>query len=116
METKAMSMCRVLLRVRMLYYLKAEVLGEAASQALEEVSARYGVCQSTFSYKNNKCLFCFLILYYFYNMFFMFGSKLEVALPEVDYMEIPSGWWDAEADKSLLIGVHKHGRVKLLKH
>lgn len=37
-------------------------------------------------------------------------SKLEVALPEVDYMEIPTGWWDAEADKSLLIGVHKHGR------
>ncbi|MCJ8729281.1 hypothetical protein PDJAM_G00104320 [Pangasius djambal] len=66
---------KVLLRVRMLYYLKAEVLGEAANQALEGVSA----------------------------------SKLEVALPEVDYMEIPTGWWDAEADKSLLIGVHKHG-------
>ncbi|XP_060775157.1 chromodomain-helicase-DNA-binding protein 6 isoform X5 [Neoarius graeffei] len=66
---------KVLLRVRMLYYLKAEVLGEAASQALEGVSA----------------------------------SKLEVALPEVDYIEIPTGWWDAEADKSLLIGVHKHG-------
>lgn len=45
----------------------------------------------------------------------MFVSKLEVALPEVDYMEIPTGWWDAEADKSLLIGVHKHGRAKLLK-
>ncbi|KAG7326696.1 hypothetical protein KOW79_010097 [Hemibagrus wyckioides] len=66
---------KVLLRVRMLYYLKAEVLGEAASQALEEVSA----------------------------------SKLEFALPEVDYMEIPTAWWDAEADKSLLIGVYKHG-------
>lgn len=44
----------------------------------------------------------------------MFGSKLAVALPEVDYMEIPAGWWDAEADKSLLIGVHKHGRSKIL--
>ncbi|KAM9483665.1 chromodomain-helicase-DNA-binding protein 6 isoform 2-T2 [Clarias gariepinus] len=66
---------KVLLRVRMLYYLKAEVLGEAASQALEEVPA----------------------------------SKLEVALPDVDYMEIPTRWWDAESDKSLLIGVHKHG-------
>lgn len=32
---------RVLLRVRMLYYLKVEVLGEAASEALEGVSARY---------------------------------------------------------------------------
>ncbi|XP_062853633.1 chromodomain-helicase-DNA-binding protein 6 [Trichomycterus rosablanca] len=66
---------KVLLRVRMLYYLKAEVLGEAASQALEGVSA----------------------------------SKLEVALPEIDYIEIPIGWWDAEADKSLLIGVHMYG-------
>ncbi|TSZ40535.1 Chromodomain-helicase-DNA-binding protein 6 [Bagarius yarrelli] len=66
---------KVLLRVRMLYYLKAEVLGDAAGQALEGVPA----------------------------------SKLEVALPEIDYIEIPSGWWDVDADKSLLIGVHKHG-------
>ncbi|XP_066558180.1 chromodomain-helicase-DNA-binding protein 6-like isoform X1 [Amia ocellicauda] len=66
---------KVLLRVRMLYYLKAEVLGEAADQALDGVSA----------------------------------SKLEVVLPDIDYLEIPVDWWDAEADKSLLIGVHKHG-------
>lgn len=32
---------RVLLRVRMLYYLKVEVLGEAANQALEGTAARY---------------------------------------------------------------------------
>uniref|UniRef100_A0A8C5BC03 Chromodomain helicase DNA binding protein 6 n=1 Tax=Gadus morhua TaxID=8049 RepID=A0A8C5BC03_GADMO len=66
---------KVLLRVRMLYYLKVEVLGEAANQALEGIPA----------------------------------SKLEVALPDIDYIEIPAGWWDREADKSLLIGVHKHG-------
>lgn len=36
-------------------------------------------------------------------------SKLDVALPDIDYIEIPVSWWDAEADKSLLIGVHKHG-------
>uniref|UniRef100_W5KQJ9 Chromodomain helicase DNA binding protein 6 n=1 Tax=Astyanax mexicanus TaxID=7994 RepID=W5KQJ9_ASTMX len=66
---------KVLLRVRMLYYLKAEVLGEAAGQALEEIPA----------------------------------SKLEVALPDIDYIEIPTSWWDADADKSLLVGVHKHG-------
>ncbi|XP_040888956.1 chromodomain-helicase-DNA-binding protein 6 [Toxotes jaculatrix] len=66
---------KVLLRVRMLYYLKVEVLGEAASQALEGIPA----------------------------------SKLEVSLPDIDYIEIPTTWWDAEADKSLLIGVHKHG-------
>ncbi|XP_075938173.1 chromodomain-helicase-DNA-binding protein 6 isoform X1 [Anarhichas minor] len=66
---------KVLLRVRMLYYLKVEVLGEAANQALEGIPA----------------------------------SKLEVSLPDIDYIEIPASWWDAEADKSLLIGVHKHG-------
>ncbi|XP_013870801.1 chromodomain-helicase-DNA-binding protein 6 isoform X2 [Austrofundulus limnaeus] len=64
---------KVLLRVRMLYYLKVEVLGEAAAQ--EGVSA----------------------------------SKLDVALPDIDYIEIPVTWWDADADKSLLLGVHKHG-------
>lgn len=46
----------------------------------------------------------------------VFGSKLEFALPEVDYMEIPTAWWDAEADKSLLIGVYKHGRLEVLKN
>ncbi|XP_038153467.1 chromodomain-helicase-DNA-binding protein 6 isoform X3 [Cyprinodon tularosa] len=66
---------KVLLRVRMLYYLKVEVLGEAANQAQEGVPA----------------------------------SKLDVSLPDIDYIEIPVMWWDAEADKSLLIGVHKHG-------
>ncbi|XP_049893601.1 chromodomain-helicase-DNA-binding protein 6 isoform X1 [Epinephelus moara] len=66
---------KVLLRVRMLYYLKVEVLGEAANQALEGIPA----------------------------------SKLEVSLPDIDYIEIPAPWWDADADKSLLIGVHKHG-------
>ncbi|XP_028302100.1 chromodomain-helicase-DNA-binding protein 6 isoform X2 [Gouania willdenowi] len=66
---------KVLLRVRMLYYLKVEVLGEAANQALEGIPA----------------------------------SKLEVVLPDIDYIEIPVTWWDGDADKSLLIGVHKHG-------
>uniref|UniRef100_A0A8C4MZF4 Chromodomain helicase DNA binding protein 6 n=1 Tax=Equus asinus asinus TaxID=83772 RepID=A0A8C4MZF4_EQUAS len=66
---------KVLLRVRMLYYLKAEILGEAADKAFEGTPAR----------------------------------ELEVPLPDIDYMEIPVDWWDAEADKSLLIGVFKHG-------
>ncbi|XP_077315307.1 chromodomain-helicase-DNA-binding protein 6 [Lithobates pipiens] len=66
---------KVLLRVRMLYYLKAEVLGDAAVKALEGVNAR----------------------------------ELDVMLPDIDYVEIPVDWWDAEADKSLLLGVFKHG-------
>ena len=43
-------------------------------------------------------------------------SKLEVALPDIDYIEIPAGWWDREADKSLLIGVHKHGNYGEFRH
>ncbi|KAF0034387.1 hypothetical protein F2P81_012145 [Scophthalmus maximus] len=70
---------KVLLRVRMLYYLKVEVLGEAANQAQEGIHA----------------------------------SKLEVSLPDIDYIEIPASWWDSDADKSLLIGVHKHGPLPL---
>ncbi|XP_074525320.1 chromodomain-helicase-DNA-binding protein 6 isoform X2 [Halichoeres trimaculatus] len=66
---------KVLLRVRMLYYLKVEILGEASNQAVEGIPA----------------------------------SKLDVSLPDIDYIEIPASWWDADADKSLLIGVHKHG-------
>ncbi|XP_068171397.1 chromodomain-helicase-DNA-binding protein 6 isoform X2 [Antennarius striatus] len=66
---------KVLLRVRMLYYLKVEILGDAANQAQEGIPA----------------------------------SKLDVSLPDIDYIEVPATWWDAEADKSLLIGVHKHG-------
>ncbi|KAG8565211.1 hypothetical protein GDO81_012761 [Engystomops pustulosus] len=66
---------KVLLRVRMLYYLKAEVLGDAAAKALEGVNSR----------------------------------DLDVLLPDIDYVEIPVDWWDAEADKSLLVGVYKHG-------
>jgi len=29
----------------------------------------------------------------------------------VEQLEVPTPWWDAEADKSLLIGVFKHGRA-----
>lgn len=38
-----------------------------------------------------------------------FHRELDVLLPDIDYVEIPVDWWDAEADKSLLIGVFKHG-------
>lgn len=38
------------------------------------------------------------------------GSNVQVCPPDIDYIDIPSTWWDQEADKSLLIGVHKHGQ------
>uniref|UniRef100_A0A8C9FF15 Chromodomain helicase DNA binding protein 9 n=1 Tax=Pavo cristatus TaxID=9049 RepID=A0A8C9FF15_PAVCR len=39
-------------------------------------------------------------------------SEIDVWVPEPDHSEVPAEWWDAEADKSLLIGVFKHGYEK----
>ncbi|XP_053324460.1 chromodomain-helicase-DNA-binding protein 8 isoform X2 [Spea bombifrons] len=69
---------KVLLRVRMLYYLRQEVIGNEAPKVLAGVDAR----------------------------------EIDIWFPEVDQVEVPSLWWDREADKSLLIGVFKHGYEK----
>ncbi|XP_069797186.1 chromodomain-helicase-DNA-binding protein 8 isoform X2 [Narcine bancroftii] len=69
---------KVLLRVRMLYYLKQEVIGDQSDQVLDGAEI----------------------------------NEVDVWIPEVDGMEIPAEWWDLEADKSLLIGVFKHGYEK----
>lgn len=37
-------------------------------------------------------------------------SEIDIWFPVVDQLEVPTTWWDSEADKSLLIGVFKHGR------
>uniref|UniRef100_A0A8C3PYB7 Chromodomain helicase DNA binding protein 9 n=1 Tax=Chrysolophus pictus TaxID=9089 RepID=A0A8C3PYB7_CHRPC len=65
---------KVLLRVRMLYYLKQEVIGNEFQKVFDGTDA----------------------------------SEIDVWVPEPDHSE----WWDAEADKSLLIGVFKHGYEK----
>ncbi|KAM3940213.1 chromodomain-helicase-DNA-binding protein 8 isoform 3-T4 [Leptodactylus fuscus] len=69
---------KVLLRVRMLYYLRQEVIGSQASKVLAGVDAR----------------------------------EIDIWVPQVDQADVPSLWWDREADKSLLIGVFKHGYEK----
>nr|XP_029498964.1 chromodomain-helicase-DNA-binding protein 8-like [Oncorhynchus nerka] len=66
---------KVLLRVRMLYYLRQEVIGEHADSVLRGADAR----------------------------------SLDIWMPEMEQLEVPSGWWDTEADRSLLVGVFKHG-------
>ncbi|CAH1277583.1 CHD7 [Branchiostoma lanceolatum] len=68
---------KVLLRVRMLYYLKQEVIGEFSA-------AIWGGTNHT-------------------------SLDIQVPIPEG---EPPIDWWDEEADKSLLIGVFKHGYEK----
>lgn len=69
---------KVLLRVRMLYYLRQEVIGDQADNILEGADA----------------------------------SEIDVWIPEPFHAEVPADWWDKEADKSLLIGVFKHGYEK----
>ncbi|KAJ8387669.1 hypothetical protein AAFF_G00152190 [Aldrovandia affinis] len=69
---------KVLLRVRMLYYLRQEVIGVQADKILEGADA----------------------------------SEIDVWIPQPFLAEVPCDWWDMEADKSLLIGVFKHGYEK----
>ncbi|XP_057590494.1 chromodomain-helicase-DNA-binding protein 7 isoform X2 [Hippopotamus amphibius kiboko] len=69
---------KVLLRVRMLYYLRQEVIGDQAEKILEGADS----------------------------------SEADVWIPEPLHAEVPTDWWDKEADKSLLIGVFKHGYEK----
>ncbi|KAJ8272581.1 hypothetical protein GJAV_G00090900 [Gymnothorax javanicus] len=66
---------KVLLRVRMLYYLRQEVIGDHAEPVLRGAEAR----------------------------------DVDIWMPEMELQEVPSRWWDTEADRSLLIGVFKHG-------
>ncbi|KAG7455016.1 hypothetical protein MATL_G00252000 [Megalops atlanticus] len=66
---------KVLLRVRMLYYLRQEVIGDHADRVLRGADAR----------------------------------DVDIWMPEMELQEVPARWWDSEADRSLLIGVFKHG-------
>ncbi|XP_028986512.1 chromodomain-helicase-DNA-binding protein 8 isoform X3 [Betta splendens] len=66
---------KVLLRVRMLYYLKQEVIGDHADSVLKGADIR----------------------------------DIDIWMPEMEQQEFPAGWWDADADRSLLAGVFKHG-------
>lgn len=40
---------------------------------------------------------------------FLCHSVLDVWIPQPFHAEVPADWWDSEADKSLLVGVFKHG-------
>lgn len=46
---------------------------------------------------------------------FCFSRDVDIWMPEMEQQEVPAGWWDAEADRSLLAGVFKHGRFTLYK-
>ena len=72
----ALFACRVLLRVRLLYYLKQEVIGDQAQKVFAGVAL----------------------------------DQIDIRPPFAEG-DPPVYWWDQLADKSLLIGVFKHGRA-----
>lgn len=43
----------------------------------------------------------------------LFHRDVDIWMPEMEQQEVPAGWWDTEADRSLLAGVFKHGRFSL---
>lgn len=43
-------------------------------------------------------------------LWLVFHSDLDIWIPQPFHAEVPVDWWDSEADKSLLIGVFKHGK------
>ncbi|XP_065313155.1 uncharacterized protein LOC135922655 isoform X2 [Gordionus sp. m RMFG-2023] len=71
---------KILLRVRMLYYLRSEIIGDVGEDILSGRGPDI--------------------------------SKLSIQLPSFVDPEIPAPWWNAQADKSLLVGVFKHGYEK----
>lgn len=41
-------------------------------------------------------------------LFFLY-SEIKIWVPDPDHSELPALWWDAIADKCLLLGIFKHG-------
>lgn len=41
----------------------------------------------------------------------LLSSELKIWVPEPDHSELPALWWDAIADKCLLLGIYKHGKM-----
>ncbi|XP_033117287.1 chromodomain-helicase-DNA-binding protein 8-like [Anneissia japonica] len=68
---------KVLLRVRLLYYLKQEVIGDLNDKIADNTPAH--------------------------------ELPIPIPVPEGDR---PAMWWDEECDRSLLVGVYKHGYEK----
>lgn len=144
---------RVLLRVRMLYYLKQEVIGEHAESVLKGADIRYKFQRFVYHFLNiilqipnisKRDIFWAVILTLWPGNIFadfcctvrilyrpvpptnahslyevtwdtqgtnVFAFRaVDIWMPEMEQQEVPAGWWDGEADRSLLAGVFKHGK------
>lgn len=96
----------------MLYYLKQEVIGEHADSVLKGADIRYLIQLS--SQAHSKHMFTFKFTLKHSQIYATFFRDLDIWMPEMEQQEVPAGWWDAEADRSLLAGVFKHGNSLLV--
>lgn len=94
----------------MLYYLKQEVIGEHADSVLKGADIRYLIQLSSKAHTYTLTFTCrFTFKFTLEQIFALFFRDLDIWMPEMEQQEVPAGWWDAEADRSLLAGVFKHG-------
>lgn len=103
---------RVLLRVRMLYYLKQEVIGEHADSVLKGADIRYLMQLSNQAHTHTHLhvhLGLLSIPSGAQSYIWTISRDLDIWMPEMEQQEVPARWWDTEADRSLLAGVFKHG-------
>ncbi len=75
---------KILLRLRTLFYIKHEIVGDEYSQKLDQAEEE-------------------LIPSH---------EEIDLQLPECGGSDLPAEWWDTKCDQSLLLGVYKHGYEK----
>lgn len=98
----------------MLYYLKQEVIGEHSDSVLKGANIRYLFYTTIHTISQ---IYTGSITEVHFNEpamhLFFFSRDVDIWMPEMEQQEVPAGWWDTEADRSLLAGVFKHGGFSL---
>nr|CAD7406195.1 unnamed protein product [Timema poppensis] len=100
---------KVLLRVRMLYYIKHEIMGDLAQHIADGVHVRgtFGPVVRALSFSLLPLSARFLPAPVVVPPPCHVHSALPVYPPYCD--QPPVSWWDSDADRSLLVGTFKHG-------
>jgi superfamily II DNA/RNA helicase len=80
---------RILLRLRMLFYIKHEIIGDEAAAKIDEEDVAIESAESSQA------------------------PLPDILLPEV-LADLPADWWDKTCDTSMFIGVYKHGYEKYM--
>ncbi len=87
---------RILLRLRMLFYIKHEIIGdENAIKIDQEDNLEVGLGEQSATDPPSETL----------------PSELDLQIPEV-LSDLPCDWWDKSCDQAIFVGVYKHGYEK----